>query len=150
MPNAFERFFANRIHAFCAFCKSQRKVYRKKRIGLGDIASCALGAAATTGLAFGEVDARGIFFFVAYLAIAEVFIQFRWRMGVVCPHCGFDPVLYMRDPSSAARKVTAHLDRRREDPAWLLSKPLDLPKRPRPAESSSRGAAKGSRLSKQV
>ncbi len=76
---------------------------------------------------FHEVDPRAILFFVAFLAIAETFVQIRWRMTIACKHCGFDPVLYLKDSTLAAAKVKKHLDQRKNDPASLLARPLNLP-----------------------
>ena len=42
--------------------------------------------------------------------ISEIFIQLRWRLTVACPRCGFDPVLYVKDPEKAARRVRQFYD----------------------------------------
>lgn len=73
-------------------------------------------------------DPRAFVVFAICLAIAELFVQVRWRLAVVCRVCDFDPVLYIRDPMTAASRVRQRLDRRREDPNALLSRPLNLPK----------------------
>ena len=72
-------------------------------------------------------DPRALVIFAVTLGITETFIQIRWRLSVFCKQCGFDPVLYVKDPAKAAEKVTAHLAKRREDPRFLLTKPLNLP-----------------------
>lgn len=77
---------------------------------------------------FQEFDPRVLLIFVAFLALAETFVQIRWRLTIVCRHCGFDPVLYLKDSTRAAAKVKIRLDQRRQDPATLLARPLDLPK----------------------
>ncbi|GIL17779.1 MAG: hypothetical protein BroJett040_15300 [Oligoflexia bacterium] len=75
-----------------------------------------------------EFDPRVLFVFVVLLAAAEIFIHFRWRLNIVCKHCGFDPVLYLKNPQLASEKVKAQLDIRKNNPASLLSPPLQLPK----------------------
>ncbi len=72
-------------------------------------------------------DPRVCIVFVVCLAIAEVFVKLRWRLSVVCRQCGFDPVLYKKNPMDAALKVRSQLDLRRQDPRYLLVKPLILP-----------------------
>ncbi len=74
-------------------------------------------------------DARASVLFPIFLFCAEVFIQFRWRTSMPCPHCGFDPVVYLQTPEEAARRVKAHLEKRQQDPMVLLSAKakLDLP-----------------------
>lgn len=74
-----------------------------------------------------EYDPRAIVVFVICLATSEIFVQIRWRLAVVCRTCGFDPILYVKDPAAASAKVKLQLDRRKEDPKYLLTKSLNLP-----------------------
>ncbi len=74
-----------------------------------------------------EFDPRVMVVFVVCLVISELFLQIRWRLSVVCRQCGFDPVLYLKKPELAAGKVKDRLDQRRQDPKYLLTKPLNLP-----------------------
>jgi hypothetical protein len=67
------------------------------------------------------VDPRFIPIFVVLLAFAEVFVQLRWRLSMPCPHCGFDPVLYLKDHKAASEKVSQFLEARRQRPESLLS-----------------------------
>lgn len=72
---------------------------------------------------------------------AEVFIKIRWRLHIVCQSCGFDPVVYVRNPQKAAELVTAYMDRRSRDPIALLRRPLNLPSRAQPPVNSLRKVA---------
>lgn len=72
-------------------------------------------------------DPRVAVLFVVALAGAEVFLRFRWRLAIVCGHCGFDPVMYKRNPTLAAAKVKAQLELRKQSPRGILARPLDLP-----------------------
>lgn len=65
------------------------------------------------------IDARVLVLFVFCLAIAELFIQIRWRLTLACPFCGFDPVLYIKDPQQAAAKVRVKLELAKESTALL-------------------------------
>ena len=141
-----KNFINKRIETYCAFCKTPRKMYRKKRLGLADILGAALGALVMMGFLFQDWDARAFLIFIGLLAIAETFIQLRWRMGVVCKSCGFDPVLYVKSPDQAATRVNAFLLAKKDDPMSLLSAPLVLPKRKR----SPPPPEKGKRLSKHI
>ncbi|MBX3040787.1 MAG: hypothetical protein KF789_08795, partial [Bdellovibrionaceae bacterium] len=78
-------------------------------------------------LMWGAADARVFIIFVCFLAISEYFVQIRWRLSVVCRACGFDPVLYVKDPKRAAQLVKQRLDDRKEDASLALARPLDLP-----------------------
>ncbi len=122
-------YMASRVQIFCAFCRSPRRVYRSRRIGLAHVVASALAAGLIMAALWQEFDARVMIVFVICLAIAEVFLQIRWRMSLTCHQCGFDPVVYKKNPEAAAEKVKIHLQRRKEDPRYLLSPSLNLPLR---------------------
>lgn len=145
--------FSGRKDCYCAFCRSERAVYTKKNIGVGDIFGSALGAGVLMMAIWQEFDPRSLVIFVFLLAIAEVFVQVRWRMTIACPHCGFDPVLYLKDQGKAVEKVKIRLDQRRNNPATLLAKPLHLPKLTKQqAENIQKAESgqKGSLVSRQI
>lgn len=66
-------------------------------------------------------DPRVIIFFIVGLSLAELFVQLRWRLSLTCPHCGFDPMLYLRKPDAAAEKVKLFYEKRTRDPDFYLS-----------------------------
>lgn len=125
-----------------------------------NIIASAFGSIAVMFAVFQEFDPRVLLIFVAFMAVAEIFVQIRWRLNIVCPECGFDPALYAKDPEKAVQKVKLSLERRAADPQSLLRTPLNLPvlrKKPEyPLKSKmsphSTNAAqnKGIRVSKQV
>ncbi len=121
--------FRHRHTVYCAFCSSERKVNRKRSLGLADVMLTLVASFVIMYLIFRDTDARVFLIFIFSLAVTEFFIQIRWRLGVVCPHCGFDPVLYSSSPEKAAAKVKAHLVLRHENPNNLLARPLNLPTR---------------------
>lgn len=124
-----KKFFQSRIDILCAFCRSPRKIHTKRRAGVVDYFAAALGSVILMVVIFGGFDGRAILFFVSMVILAELFVQMRWRVGIKCPHCGFDPILYAKDASLAANKVKDHLEARRNDPRALLARPLHLPSR---------------------
>lgn len=101
--------------------------YRKKSISFMNILGSLMAAIVVMFAMWQEFDPRFLFIFVICLAISEVFLKVRWRMNIVCPTCGFDPVLYLKDHQAAVQKVKMQLQARGEDPMSLLKKPLDLP-----------------------
>ena len=112
---------------YCAFCKSERNVYRKRHVGAFDVA-LAMGAAILMSfIVWQDIDPRLAVFFVLAVGLAELFIVLRWRLSIMCSRCGFDPVLYRRSPAAAAAKVKEHYKVRSEDPMWLMSPPPKLP-----------------------
>ena len=115
-------------------------MYRKRRAGWIDYASALLVSVLLMILLFGQFDGRVVLFFLFMVASTEFFVTMRWRMSVACPHCGFDPVLYVRDQAKASEKVKIHLEKRRNDPAALLARPLHLPvRRIKPADRLRKG-----------
>ncbi|MCB0341903.1 MAG: hypothetical protein H6626_06490 [Pseudobdellovibrionaceae bacterium] len=108
--------------SFCAFCRTPRRVYRKKHMTLTNVVLSLLAAVLLMLILWQGPDPRAIVFFVVNLAIAEAFIQIRWRVSLPCPYCGFDPALYLRDKAAAAAKVKEFLLVRQTKPSSLLSK----------------------------
>lgn len=125
----FSLFSRSRIKALCAFCKSERRINRKKNLSFIDYVAAGVCALIAMAVVFKDVDPRMFVFFVFFVALGEFFVQIRWRVGVVCPHCGFDPVLYLKAPEKAAAKVTEKLEQRRNNPGMLLARKLDIPYR---------------------
>lgn len=119
--------FSSKFKTFCAFCRSPRSVYRKKSVSFLNIVSAFLAAIVFMFILWQGYDPRVMIVWVINIVIAEAFIRFRWRLSVPCPHCGFDPVIYKKEPEKAAAMVKAQLQRRKEDPRYLLTRPLNLP-----------------------
>lgn len=119
--------FARRKACYCAFCKSERKVYRHKNMGWTDAFLALIASMAATYGIYHQFDPRGVYFFISLIILIEVSARMRWRINIICQNCGFDPVLYLRNQALAAEKVKNFLMRRKEDPAMLLKKPLNLP-----------------------
>ena len=147
---------------YCAFCKSPRKLYNKKSISIVDFVLLAGLWAVLMYLFFQGIEPKFILVFVSFLAIAEMVIQVRRRISLVCRRCGFDPILYLKSPEKAADKVTKFLDLRKNRPEYALLQPLDLPKRKVIKEQSANEVSgetegkipipnkKGNLLSKQI
>lgn len=130
---------------FCAFCRSQRKIYLKKHIGAADVVLAGFTALLLSQIVFQDFDPRAVIFFAACLAVAELFIMLRWRLSVICNKCGFDPYLYKRSPELAARRVKEYMESRKDDPISIFSPPPKLPvlkkkKSPVSAPSPNRSA----------
>ena len=114
---------------FCAFCRSTRQVYQRKSMGIFNFVSCFFGATVVTLILFQDFDPRGLIFLVLFLLGTELFIQLRWRLKLVCPQCGFDPVLYVKDLPAAVAKVQRRLEERKASPMSILAAPLQIPTR---------------------
>lgn len=146
----------HREKCFCAFCKSPRYIYKKKSVNLFNIFSSLLMAVAAMFIIWQGFNPQVIFLFVFFLVSSEILIQFRWRLNIVCPHCGFDPSLYLKDHERAAEKVKLHLEKRKNDPETIFKPALNIPvqrkKEVSEFEASGRESAKpkGRIISKQI
>lgn len=143
-------FNKNRQNCYCAFCKSPRRIYRKKNISFLNVIASALASFVVMFVLWQEYDPRVIVVWVICLAISEVFIKIRWRLSVVCRQCGFDPVLYTKQPELAAQKVKEQLELRRQDPKYLLAKPLNLPAIPAAKAEALQSKGKGKLVSRSI
>lgn len=112
---------------YCAFCRSEHQTYVRRGVGLGHILASLVCAILATLACFQEFDPRGFFFFMLFLAVAEIFLRLRWRIQIVCKQCGFDPVLYLKDSVLASQKVKIRLAERQSSADYLLAQPLNLP-----------------------
>lgn len=121
------KFRKHRHNCYCAFCKTPRRVPRKRNISLWNIVASVFVAVLMMMVFWQGYDPRVFVFFAFSLAVAEIFVQFRWRLSIPCRVCGFDPVLYLKNPEAAAAKVKIRLDERKQDPGKALARPLNLP-----------------------
>lgn len=112
--------FISRVSCYCAFCKNQRKVYANKHLTLSDILGLVLLGIVMTYAVFRSLDTRGLAAIGTMLIIGELFSQTKWRSSMICRHCGFDPIIYVRDPGKAGLKIKAFLEMRSEMPEYLL------------------------------
>lgn len=96
--------------AFCAFCKLERKVCRKKHVTWTNVVTAFLTSVCLMFLFWGGFEPKVIILLATTTIIAEVFVHLRWRLSLSCPHCQFDPLLYKRNPQLASQQVKAHLD----------------------------------------
>jgi len=112
---------------FCAFCRSERTVYRKRHISAFDVFLALVASLLLSFIVWQDFDPRLVIFFALSLVVAELFVVFRWRMSIACPKCGFDPVLYKKKPELAALRVKAHYTERLEDPMSVFAPPPKLP-----------------------
>lgn len=81
-----------------------------------------------------QPDIRGLVILGTFLMIGESATQLRWRQSLVCQHCGFDPVIYVKSPELAGAKIKDFMKTRSERPEFLLKPVLNLPARRAPAE----------------
>jgi hypothetical protein len=114
-------------HCYCAFCRLERRVYLKRHISAMDAFLAAITSLMMSFVIWQTFDPRAALFFAFCLGVGEIFILFRWRFSIACPHCGFDPILYKRDHEAAASRVKTYMRNRRNDPLSVFNPPPKLP-----------------------
>ncbi len=107
----------------------ERKVYSGRHLGLIEIMGIVFFGIITTYAVYHELDIRGLMFVGILLLMGELFTQLKWRTSMVCRNCGFDPVVYVRNPEAAGLKIKAFLENRSESPEHLLRPPVIIPKK---------------------
>ncbi|MBX9767068.1 MAG: hypothetical protein K2X47_07350 [Bdellovibrionales bacterium] len=107
---------------FCAFCKSPRPGAVENGIRWNSILSAILFSVFLSFLIWEELDPRALPLFIVLVMALEFASQIHWKSKIICPHCGFDPVLYVKNQGLAAEKVKEHLERRKQNPLTLLSR----------------------------
>jgi len=81
-------------------------------------------------------DPRGLFVLGSLLITGEILAQIKWRQSMICQNCGFDAVLYTRDPEKAGLKIKEFLEYRSGRPEYLLRPPVRMPQRQAKSHSS--------------
>lgn len=117
----------------CAFCKLPHRVYLKKEVSVFDIALLFFMTGLFAYAIWGGPDLRSLLIFAGSIFVMQVALRMRYRESVKCPHCGFDPILYKRNHKQAAMKVRSFLEKRKENPEYMLKpqpniKPIYLSK----------------------
>lgn len=102
-------------------------VYDKRHAGWLDVGLAGMASAVLGFAIWQDFNPETLGFFAVFCGFAEIFVQLRWRLSITCPHCGFDPVVYRKDPSFASARVNEFLRLKREDPVTLLTGMPKLP-----------------------
>ncbi len=114
---------------FCAFCRSPKTYFKRRRLGFINFLVAMICAAAINFIFTDGIDFRVFIILIANLFVIEFALKIRWRMSLICHECGFDPIIYKRNPELACQMVKTKTDTRREDPIKNLFFPLLIPKR---------------------
>jgi hypothetical protein len=104
-------------------------VYVHKHLSFLEVIGLVLLSLILTYGIYQSLDIRGLLFVGLFLLVGETFSQIKWRASMICRNCGFDPVVYVRNPEEAGLKIKAFLERRSESPEHLLRPPVTLPQK---------------------
>lgn len=115
---------------FCAFCRTPHRVYANKGIGVTHIILSTLFTLCFMWGYWGHWHLQAIPILLLSLFLSELLLHFRWRLALICRQCGFDPLIYKKNPEKAAMKVKLFLLNRKNNPHFLLAPALRLPRKP--------------------
>lgn len=96
-------------------------MYTKRHVTWTDVGACIVLTLVGSAALAQSISPKAILVLVTVVISAEVIVQLRWRMSLPCAHCGFDPLLYMRNPDLASKKVRDVFNRRRDRADFLLT-----------------------------
>lgn len=113
-------FFKNSESRICVFCKLPHRVYTKNEVSVFDIMLIFLVTGLMAYAIWGGPDLRSLLILMGLSFTTQIFFRMRYRESVKCPHCGFDPILYQQDNEAAAARVNAHMERRKDNPEFML------------------------------
>ncbi|MGK5081851.1 hypothetical protein WDW37_01000 [Bdellovibrionota bacterium FG-1] len=92
----------------CPLCATQRKIPCQPQPTARHYAQMALTAAFFTLLTWYWFSWKGMVSFIPFWIIFEAIYRGRVRVAMRCPHCGFDPYLYLVDVKLARQEVESH------------------------------------------
>ncbi len=104
----------------CAFCRLTHRVYLKKEVSVFDGGLLLFVTGLLAYAIWGGPDLRSLLIFMSLAFCFQVFLRVRYRESLKCPHCGFDPILYKRNSEKAAERVSDFLEKRKDNPQYLL------------------------------
>lgn len=94
---------------YCPLCTSPRKVsYRPQPGGAWQVAQVASTAVFFTLVCWSYFSWKGLISFFPFWTLFEIIYRARVRAALNCPHCGFDPYLYLTDVPKARQEVENH------------------------------------------
>ena len=114
------------IHGYCAFCKSERTYFRRKHVSFSTIVYAIVFGGLVSQAVWQAFDPRALIVSAVIVCISEIATQLRWRLSLVCSECGFDPLVYKRNPTHAAERVRKHLEERQADPMSIFRPQLPI------------------------
>ena len=139
--------FQQRRECFCAFCKTPRKVYKSKNLSVLAIVGLIGLSLLLSEVIWHSLDPRGLVILAIFLLVGELFSQAKWRQSMICQNCGFDLIVFKKNPELAGLKIKEFLEQRAERPEFLLKRSPQIPKQTISQQSIRESKQKGTKLS---
>jgi hypothetical protein len=129
----------------CPLCTSPRKIPYQPRPTARHFVQMGLTAAFFTLVTWPVFAWKGFVSFIPLWTIFEILYRGRVRAALHCPHCGFDPYLYMVDVKRARTEVETHWRKKFEEKGIPFP---EKPKEPEPLLPPSAGVLVASNVRK--
>lgn len=120
---------------FCPLCRATRKVSLKPRPAARHYAQLGLTAVALMLAGWSFWEWKGIVSIFPLWIGFELIYRMRARAHLNCPHCGFDPYLYLVDVKRAREEIDSHWRKK------FAEKGIPFPEKNQPARAPSRTVA---------
>jgi hypothetical protein len=131
-PKLYWRDHASKAWAFiCPHCTSPRKIPYQPRPTLRHYAQIGVTAAFFTLLTWQWFGLKGMVSFLPFWITFETLYRSKVRGAMLCPHCGFDPYLYLVDVKRARAEIETHWRRK------FAEKGVPFPEKAPPPEPSA-------------
>ena len=92
----------------CPHCTSPRRVRYQPRPGGFHYVQIGLTAIVFTLAAWPMFNWKGLVSFLPFWLTFETIYRMKTRTALACPHCGFDPILYLTDIPKARAEIESH------------------------------------------
>lgn len=93
---------------YCPVCRANRIVTQKPSLKSFHYLQIFLTAGVFTLVTWHWFSWRGMVSFFPFWIVFEFFYRTRVRIALSCPHCGFDPYLYLADARWARDEMETH------------------------------------------
>ncbi|MCO5143993.1 MAG: hypothetical protein M9962_12960 [Oligoflexia bacterium] len=105
-------FKEGKFHFFCPLCHYHQSTNTIQKINIKHYLQIAVVTAAFALVCWPIFGMKGVFSYLFFLFLFEVFYRFRKRQALVCESCGFDPFLYKVNPKKARDSLRAYWQER--------------------------------------
>ena len=90
---------------FCTLCSKPYHLTVAKKLRPVDFARMAITTFLVSIALAPFIEWKGIVSVIPIWIFYEAAMRFKKRQEVICPHCGFDPILFRRDRKKAKKRV---------------------------------------------
>lgn len=111
---------------YWAFCRTPRRVFMRKHIHPLHVFWTTTFGLALSFAIFGTWDPRSMLIVAVLIGVSEILVIMRWRLSMTCSHCGFDPLVYMKDPKMMVERVKRRLEERQKDSLSIFRTQLPI------------------------